>query len=159
MSTSNNQEKNLTGSCACGSCTYTSTSPATHLDYCYCIQCQRISGAPFIAWMGVPRSTLTFSGPIVHVHLSKIATRGFCEKCGAGLSLQYECYPEKTHVAAGTVVRSDFGIPEVGIHIFVKSRPAWHRIAEDGVPRYEEFDEEFEERFPEVVKELRKLAE
>ena len=61
-------------------------------------------------------------------------------------------------MAAGTVVRSDFEVPGVGCHIFVKSTPSWYRIVEDGVPSFEEFDGEFEGMFPEVVEELRKLA-
>lgn len=69
--------------------------------------------------------------------------------------MQYACYPDKTHIAAATVTRTDFEIPKVGCHIFVKSKPAWHQIADDGVPRYDEFDEEFTTMFPEVVKELK----
>ena len=57
--------------------------------------------------------------------------------------MQYDCYPEKTHIAAGLVTQGSELIPKVCTHIFVRSKPTWYNIPEDGVPRYEEFDEDF----------------
>lgn len=146
----------LRGSCACGACTYTYThpTPPEHLDFCYCTMCQRSAGAPFMAWMGVARSGLALSGPSKTVRLSVVAARTFCGDCGGCLTLQYDCYPEKTHLAAATVTEGGDVIPRLGVHIFVKSCPKWYRITEDGVERWEGFDGVFRERFPEVVEML-----
>jgi len=57
--------------------------------------------------------------------------------------MQYDCYPEKTHIAAGLVTQGGELIPKVCMHIFVRSKPTWYNIPEDGIPRYDEFDEEF----------------
>lgn len=37
-------------------------------------------------------------------------------------------------------------VPKVGVHIFVAEKPRWYDIPEDGVPRYDGFDEEFNEK-------------
>ena len=149
--------ESLTGSCACGSSTYRSTSASgpLHLDFCYCTMCQRAGGGPFIAWIGVPKSSLTLSGPISEFSLSSIAKRTFCTKCGSNLTLQYDCLPKKTHITIATVVECGYELPKVGVHIFVKSKPTWYQIPEDGVERYDEFDTQFEEDYPDVVKTLR----
>ncbi len=57
----NMASKTITGSCGCGNITWTSTAPPEHLDYCYCLTCQRVSGAPFMAWMGIPKAALQWN--------------------------------------------------------------------------------------------------
>lgn len=149
--------KTLSGACACGASSYvfTHSTPPQHLDFCYCTMCQRSAGAPFMAWTGVAKEGLSLHGPIATFKLSSVAERTFCSKCGGNLTLQYACYPQKTHLAVATVRESDWELPTVGVHIFVKSCPKWYVIPEDGVARYDEFDDEFEAQFPEVVKMLK----
>jgi len=135
----------LEGSCACGLTIWSSTSSPQHLDFCYCTTCQQISGAPFVAWMGITRDAITWSGAISSLRVCDFAVRTFCTGCGGTLSIQYDCYPRKTHVAAGMVTATKEGceMPKVGCHLFVRSKPAWYQMSEDGVARYEEFDGEF----------------
>ena len=68
--------------------------------------------------------------------------------------MHYDCYPDKTHVAATTLDRNDGEMLKVGVHIFTKDKPEWYQLSNDGVERYHEFDAAFEEKFPEVVKKL-----
>lgn len=148
--------QHLRGECACGQVSYTATEPPTHLDYCYCTPCQRISGAPFVAWMGIAKDKLNWSATGIRTfRLASFASRGCCEACGGTLFIQYDCYPGKTHVAAGTM--TDFplnwNMPQAQTHIFVRSKPTWYQIAEDGVPRWQDWDDEFKASFPDVVKE------
>ena len=65
--------------------------------------------------------------------------------------LQYHLYPEKTHVAAFTVKRNDFGPLNIGCHIWTRHVPASYQIPEDGVERFEEFDEIFKARLNEYL--------
>lgn len=58
---------------------------------------------------------------------------------------------EKTHIAASTIVRNDFEPLKVGCHIWTKSCPGWYRIPEDGVERWEEFDEGFKKLLDEYL--------
>lgn len=65
------------------------------------------------------------------------------------MSMQYDCYPEKTHVTASTVVEDVTDIMKTlkpGDHIFLKDKPEWYRIPEDNAPRYEGFDQSFLDR-------------
>jgi len=148
----------IRGSCACQSCTWSSKSAPQHLDFCYCTQCQQITGSAFGAWMGISRSSLDISGPTTAIRLSslavdtipssatkslEIAARSFCTQCGGTLSIQYDCYPNKTHIAAGTIVTGAELIPRVGCHLFVAEKQPWFPICEDGVRRWDGFDEEF----------------
>lgn len=136
----------LEGRCACGDTSWTSTSNATHLDFCYCTTCQQVTGAPFGAWAGIKKSSITWRGSTAKYRVSELATRSLCVQCGGTLSIQYDCYPDKTHVAAGTIVKGAERLPNVNVHIFVKSKPVWYDIPEDGLPRWEEFDDEFNEK-------------
>lgn len=150
----------LSGSCACGSITYTSTQPPGHLDYCYCTVCQQMGGAPFIAWMGIPKSALQWQSkadPIVYRTTIGdtgicVSERTCCSVCASNLTIQYYLYPNKTHVAAGTIQRNDFDTPKVGCHIWCKSVPKWHSIPEDGIPRYDEFDDDFQALLNEYIR-------
>ena len=134
----------LSGRCACGGATWKSTSTPQHLDFCYCTQCQQVTGAPFGAWTGIKRDAITWDGPIAKYKISDIATRALCVQCGGTLSIQYDLYPDKTHVAAGTIVTGAELVPKAGAHIFVKSKPVWFSLPDDGVVKWEEFDDEFE---------------
>jgi len=153
----------LTGTCACSATTYTSTTLPQHLDCCYCLTCQRTSGAPFGPWLGIPVHALTWSGaepkswrPTLDDGNTSISTRLFCGACGSCLSMQYDFYPHKVHVAAGTVVEGRDGLPRVGTHIWVKRRPEWYEIPDDGGERWEEFDAEFEELMRKHLQEKRR---
>lgn len=133
----------IEGSCACESAKWHSTAQPTHLDFCYCLQCQRITGAPFGAWVGIAKDATTFEGERVFHRLSDIATRSFCAQCGGTLTIQYDCYPNKTHVAAGSIVRGFDVVPKIGCYLFVSRKPAWYDIPQDEVMRWDGFDDEF----------------
>lgn len=147
MSTTKLQPILLRGICACEATTWTSTAAPTHLDFCYCTTCQRVTGSPFGAWMGISKSSITWEGPIAKYKVSDMATRSLCVQCGGTLSIQYDCYPEKTHVAAGMVADGALLVPKVGVHIFVSEKPKWYNIPDDDVLRWEGFDDEFNEQF------------
>lgn len=106
--------------------------------------------------MGIPKAALTwtfknenavftYSVPVGDTGIC-IAERTCCGNDGCNARLQYELYPEKTHVAVSTIVRNDFELPGVGCHIWCKRAPESYQIPEDGVPRYEEFDDVFQAR-------------
>ena len=96
-----------------------------------------------MGWIGISKAALEWHGPVVRFSLNPLAVRTRCGHCGGTLTIQYHCYPRKTHVAAGTVVEGAESIPPVGVHIWVKGKAPWYHIPEDGVERFEEFDPEF----------------
>jgi len=61
------------------------------------------------------------------------------------MAIQYDFYPDKTHLAAGTATKGADKIPKVCMHLYLKKAPCWYQIPDDGVPRYDEFPEDFKE--------------
>lgn len=80
-----------------------------------------------------------------------VGERTCCGSCGCNISLQYYLYPEKTHVAASTIDANTLEPIKVGCHIWTKRAPSWYAIPDDGIPRYQEFDEEFQAKLDEWI--------
>lgn len=144
--------RSLRGQCGCGAVAWTSSEPATNLDYCYCTQCQQVSDAPVVGWLNVPRRGLSLSGPVREFRLSHVTHRTCCSECGGTLTLEYDDYLEKPWVATATVIHTDWALPKLGSHMFLRSKPTWYAIAEDGARLCETFDEEFVRAWPNTVK-------
>jgi len=71
-----------TGRCACGEVTVTVTAPDGY-GACHCEMCRRWCGG---VWMGVAcDKVLAIDGPVGEWTSSKIATRGFCIRCGSSI--------------------------------------------------------------------------
>ena len=139
----------ISGQCACGKISWSSTRAPEHLDFCYCSTCQQTSGAPFAPWIGITKSAISWAGdmsswrPTIGDGDTSVSTRTFCPECGSCMAIQYDFYPDKTHIAAGTATEGADNIPEVCMHLYLKKAPRWYQIPEDGVTRYDEFPEDF----------------
>lgn len=113
-----------------------------------------------MAWMGVPKSALRWeykSQPFVYRSTVGntgvcVAERMCCSSCGCNMTMQYYLYPEKTHVAASTIVENGFEKLRVGYHIFCKQAPDWYTIADDGVEKHDGFDEGTQAQIDEYVR-------
>ena len=144
--------KNLEGGCSCHEVSWLTTLPALHLDLCYCKQCQKVSAAPVMAWLAVPRASMCWDG-LEKIRWQRnrqnLAWRGYCERCGNNVALQYHCYPDKTVGVSSRIPERKEGQPEpwvperVGCHIWTSEKPSWYQIADDGVVRHDKFDPEF----------------
>ena len=102
-----------------------------------------------MAWTGIPKSALQWnfkSKPFIYRPTVGdtgvcISERTCCGNCGCNISLHYFLYSDKIHVAATTVQQSEFETPQVGCHIWIRQKPSWYTIPEDGVERHQEFDD------------------
>ena len=116
-----------------------------------------------MAWTGIPKTSLEInlnSRPLIYKSTlgdtgKCVSKRVCCGGCGCNIILQYDLYPDKTHVAASTIQHNDFEAPKIGCHIWCRHVPSWHIIAEDGVPRYDGFDEDFKYRLEQHLKQLK----
>lgn len=110
-----------------------------------------------MAWTGFPKASLQWkfkSDPFIYRSTvgdtgKCVAERTCCGNCGCNIILQYYLYPEKTHVAASTMIKNEVEMPKVGCHIWCRHVPSWHALPEDGVERYHEFDPVFQARLDE----------
>lgn len=79
------------GGCACGEIRYRCDAEPVTMFKCHCRDCQRATGAPFVAALLVPVKALTFTKgtPTYYAVPSTRGgenTRGFCGKCGSRLT-------------------------------------------------------------------------
>ena len=120
MSNNQSSTQRLSGSCLCGTSTFTINSPIK-LVVCHCNNCKKWSGSAFAANMQVLKSDLTISDS------SKISThvdtktksgrkieRHFCSLCGSNLYINVADMPDApvvvtTGVIDGLVDRSTAG--------------------------------------------------
>lgn len=145
----------VTGSCACGTITWSSTSRPGEVSFCHCKKCQKVSGSAFLAcaMMNIGDVYITSQNnedeppqdALKYVWLNVNARRGFCSKCGSTISMQYAADPSVLWMAVGSI--DDVSI-EGGKgwkawddvqrrHIFVDEKAEWYALPDDGATRSE----------------------
>jgi hypothetical protein len=78
--------KLYSGGCLCGSIRFDAQGPALNPHTCSCTLCQRHSGAPLVAWVEFPSSSVAWKGPggaPKTWRSSQWSSRAFCSECGS----------------------------------------------------------------------------
>lgn len=152
------------GSCACRRMTYVCTTrPKAHkTTACHCVNCRKLSGGPYQAYLQVPsKSILLFDneqhlryeglpkdniGGIVFVCLSATGERAYCASCYSPLAMRFKHEPEVTSLTLGSVDEKSIvdsackSALNLKAHIFI-SQKAWWCEVEDDLPVHERFAE------------------
>lgn len=99
----------LTGRCLCGGVSYRADAEPVVQAVCHCADCQRQTGNPFSAIVGVPRAAFSVEGST----LASFSTTGsdhgleterhFCSACGSPLFSNAAAAPEVTYIKAGSL--------------------------------------------------------
>jgi hypothetical protein len=126
----------VTGGCLCGAVRYLVSSVPEQVFLCYCQQCQKAQGTPFVA--SVPVAQADFQ--LTHGHAllkgyraTPNKARYFCGECGS---------PIYSHLDGNTVVRIRAGSfdhpPDLKIqaHIYTAGKVPWYEILDDR-PRHD----------------------
>lgn len=122
------------GGCYCGDVRYEADGIPFHLTNCHCTICRRTTGAPFVAWLTVPRSTFCFvQGAPASFRSSEQATRRFCRRCGTQLTFEHDDAPDEIDVTTSSLDEPNAFAPED--HTFVSGKLAWVQLA-DGLPQF-----------------------
>lgn len=157
------------GSCACGSTKWTSTARPSDIQYCHCVTCRKVSGAPFLAFANFETTAVTWNtttggatpfeteGSLRVSSFSKVALRGSCRECGTPMFMRYRVDDARIDVVAGTMDEDDEVRAAVAgvrgrAHIFTSQKAPWYEIGEDGLERFERFSPGFQERLDEWEK-------
>ena len=120
----------LTGGCLCGQVRY--EARPTHRDgyYCHCRMCQLAFGNTRAAFMNLRKSEVTWLASPTYYVSSRIARRGFCNRCGTPLCFEFND-SENMDLSAGSL--DDPSQLKPVAHYAIESRVAgWH--ADDGLP-------------------------
>ncbi len=124
----------IEGGCLCGSLRYSSSADPTESGYCHCRMCQKLSGAPVVAWTGFPAGSFSYTkGEPATYRSSPNAQREYCASCGSQILFRDSTEPDSVWVNSCTADRPEALVPEY--HIFCDSRVSWFET-NDELPRY-----------------------
>jgi hypothetical protein len=127
----------LTGGCHCGAIRYEIASDPINSALCHCVDCQRNSGAPMVAWLMVEDTALEVRGEPVIYPSSEHARRYFCVQCGTGLFYSNaEMLPGLVDVQVATLDEPGEAPPEN--HFQTAERIEWMETAHT-LPQYDRF--------------------
>jgi hypothetical protein len=125
------------GGCCCGAVRFEIGAEPVLLEFCHCQTCRRASGAPVMAWAGIPVAGFRFTeGEPGRFASSPGVTRGFCDRCGTSLTIFSEAFPDEIYVSTSALDDPDALAPEV--HIWTSHKLGWFETA-DALPRYRRF--------------------
>jgi hypothetical protein len=116
-----------TGRCLCGGCRYEIEGEPTVVAHCYCLDCQRLSGAGHTTGAMFAEPEVRLRGNVGTFELVSEAgntvTRLFCATCGSPLFGKNTGMPGFMTVMAGTLDNPDELVAQVAI--FARSRRPW----------------------------------
>ncbi len=133
----------LLGSCLCGSIRYRlDGEPSSEgAGYCHCRRCQRSTGAPVVAWVTYPKSSLTIlQGSPKAFQSTPKAIREFCPDCGTQLFFHYTEGPADIDVTIAGLDDPSTIVPRY--HIWTSSQVPWLSINDD-LPRFADDGNDF----------------
>jgi hypothetical protein len=90
-----------TGRCLCGAVRFAWDGPPNWQGLCHCDSCRRATGAPVVAFVGVPKDAWRWTGqPPRDFASSPGVVRQFCPTCGATVTYRTAESPDEVHVHA-----------------------------------------------------------
>lgn len=118
----------FTGRCQCGDLRYECAAPPLFSVTCSCLDCQRTSGAPYVATLRVPADALTIAGDVRRTGRAGDSggrvENGFCESCGSRMFSFAESLPGSVGLFAASLDDQSWYTPQFAIY---QSRlPPWH---------------------------------
>ena len=119
------------GGCECGHIRYVVRGEPSSPHYCHCRRCQRLSGAPVVAWVDFPLAALSFEGaePARYRQASGATDRGFCPKCGGSIFAQDD---GSALICLTIVSLDDPNLVPPEYESFKESAPDWLELASPG---------------------------
>ncbi len=135
-----------TGGCLCGWVRYQAEGEPIAVVTCHCRWCERISGGPFLTFVGFDPKNLAWAENEATVYKSSAEVhRGFCPRCGSTVSFARPAH-HVIAVMAGSLDNPDSIEPQM--HCFTDHQNVWLRL-NDGLPRHGRFPPEWGDREPE----------
>jgi len=121
------------GGCLCGAVRYAITEPAKFSSMCHCRSCQRATGGPASAFVGVERARyeLLAGAPAIY-ESSPGVRRGFCAACGTSLTYEGDAWSGEIHIYTATL--DDPAAFPPAVHTYTVDRIAWFE-PNDGLPQ------------------------
>jgi len=132
----------LKGRCTCGAIRYALTAKPLIVHACHCLDCQRITGGPFVINMWIEAKHVKATGAEPQSFRLKGGTGKrhevfFCGACGTYVWSRYQVVPgDCLFVRAGTLDDPSQVAPDV--HIYTRSKVGWVTLP-DSVPAFDAY--------------------
>ena len=125
----------LTGGCLCGAVRYEITAEAREVFFCYCGQCRKAQGTPFVA--SVPVALTDFhlvqgADSLKAFRATPSKARYFCSHCGSPIYSQVDGNGT-VRIRAGTLDTPPS--LQLSAHIYTANKASWYAI-NDQAPQY-----------------------
>ena len=126
----------ISGGCYCGRVRYEVAGEPFQETNCHCSICRRTSGAAFVTWFTVQRSSFRLlRGTPIEFRSTPQGTRRFCPRCGTQLTFEHQDFPDEIDV--NTCSLDDPNSVSPRDHTHIGSKLQWIRLA-DGLPEFRE---------------------
>lgn len=119
----------MEGSCHCGAIRFKVKGDPTWLGACYCVDCRKISGSPYMAFAAYKKDQIKIIGNPKKYQSSKNVTRSFCEMCGSPITYADTEIPGIISISIG--IFNDPNSLEPQEHIWVSQKLPWIHINDD----------------------------
>ena len=120
----------LSGRCLCGEVTFTCSHKPILAGHCYCLDCQKISGAGHASNVGAPKGSTKVTGTLrYHEHsaaTNNIVKRGFCPNCACDIYIENSGMPELEFLRAGSLDNLELFKPEMAV--YTCRSPSWDAV-------------------------------
>lgn len=121
----------MTGGCLCGEVRYEISGEPEFVGRCYCLECQKESGAGHLTILGALDENVTFTGKMrtfVKRHeVGMTITRSSWPNCANTLVAQTDWSEGASLIRAGTLDESDGLESRMRIAVHCKSARSWDR--------------------------------
>lgn len=119
----------MEGGCHCKAIKFSVNKDPFWVGACYCIDCRKISGAPYTVFAGYNKEDVVVKGNTQIYSSSGKVDRSFCGICSSPFAYIYKDSPDKLFVPIGIFDDpSNFKIQE---HIWVSQKLPWIIIHDD----------------------------
>jgi hypothetical protein len=126
----------MEGGCHCGAIRFNATSSPFWVGACYCVDCRKISGAPYVVYAGYKKEEVhILKGTPKQYSSSENVWRSFCESCGSPFSYTYKNSSDKIFMYIGAF--DDPSVFKLQKHIWTSQKLPWITINDD-LPQREE---------------------
>lgn len=125
------QTKNMEGGCHCGAIRFKVSEPPFWVGACYCVDCRKISGAPYVVYADYKMEDIhILKGTPKSYSSSENVQRSFCEACGSPISYVYK-NSSKSHIFLYVGVFDDTSEFKIQEHIWTSQKLPWVIINDD----------------------------
>lgn len=119
----------MQGGCHCGSIRFETQGEPKWVGACYCVDCRKISGAPYMVFADFADKDVSIQGVPKAYRSSENVIRSFCENCGSPLSYRYINEPDHLFISVGLFDDAASLAPQH--HIFVEQKLPWVKLDKD----------------------------